>query len=332
VVGNPSPSARACGIGRAGGRAGLFRPPIVTLALLAGTLLLSPAAGAAPNAAEPSEPPARGPTSSVEVDGCIESFGSAQRLRREGKLVASRAELVRCAQANCPAPIRERCVAWLGDVDRSIPTVIVTAVDPTGQDTSDVRVWLDGALRTAELDGRPWPVDPGQHLLRFEHEGARPIERRVILAETEKNRRIELWFERSAPAPPQPVAAPAAPRTDAAQIVTWTAVGVGAAALVVGVVTGGIALDERAGLDERCPAGSCSWDELERYRDAVTLARVSTLAFIGAGAGLSIGLLTQLLAGDSPTQASGERTANAVRRPVGLRIGVGQLFLEGRWP
>jgi hypothetical protein len=210
--------------------------------------------------------------------------------------------------------------------------VIVTALDPSGEDTSNVKVWLDGALRATELDGRPWAVDPGQHLLRFEHEGAKPIERRVIVAETEKNRRLELWLERAGPAPAPEADDATARSPSAARIVIWTSVGVGAAALVAGVVVGAIALDERAELDDRCPGGACSWDELDRYRDAVTLARVSTLAFIGAGVGLSVGLLTALLVDDSPPRAPTEASDEPGRGRVGLRLGVGQLSLEGCWP
>ena len=52
------------------------------------------------------------------------------------------------------------------------------------------------------------PVDPGQHTLRFEHESAEPIEKKLLIREGEKARVIKVQFAApEAPAAPAPAAA-----------------------------------------------------------------------------------------------------------------------------
>ena len=56
-------------------------------------------------------------------------------------------------------------------VDRSrraqIETLVLGARDPKGNDIDGTRVLLDGAVLVDHLDGKPVPVDPGEHTIVF---------------------------------------------------------------------------------------------------------------------------------------------------------------------
>jgi hypothetical protein len=226
-------------------------------------------------------------------------------------------------------------VRWLGEVEQSLPTLIVAARDPAGGDLLDVRVWLDGRLLAERLDGRPWPVDPGPHVLRFEAARRLPERRQLLLSETEKNRRIDLVLrEPGEPAPvvggangPRASVGPTPEPSSAPGIhpVAWSSFAVGAAGLVVGVVTGALGWSRMSAIEERCPGGRCSTAEADDYRDAATLARVSTLGFIAAGAGITVGVVSALALAP-PGDAGPER---AMLEPV---LGPGVVGLRGRFP
>src|SRR5262245_7561005 len=78
-----------------------------------------------------------------EVDKCVSSAEAAERLRDRAKLLDARKELLQCTREICPGVVRKDCAAWLADVDRSIPTIVVRLRDRAGNDVQ-ARVWIDG--------------------------------------------------------------------------------------------------------------------------------------------------------------------------------------------
>ena len=114
-----------------------------------------------------------------------------------------------CARDVCPQVVRQDCVTWQDEVNKSIPTVTVGVRDADGHDLLDVRISIDGQLVTEHLDGKSFPVDPGTHVFRAE-DGKHPaIEERVLVKEGEKSRAINLRVSAtaSAAAPPRCLAA-----------------------------------------------------------------------------------------------------------------------------
>jgi len=232
--------------------------------------------------------------------------------------------------------VAEKCALWLRDLDAALPTIIVVARDPDGNDIADVRVLVDEELRWSRLDGRPWPLDPGPHHLRLEHAPWRMVERQLVLIETEHNRRVEVVFSRapseSAPRHSTPLAGrampggtrpgPAAALEDGSSIspVSWVGFSVGAAALVVGTVTGAVSLDRINDIKDRCPNNVCSAADADQYRSAATLARVSTLSFIAAAAGTTVGLVSLFVL------RKDDRKDPTLRATLGSGLG-----LEGRF-
>jgi hypothetical protein len=131
----------------------------------------------------------------VDKQTCVQAYESAQRLRREGKLRASREQLLVCAQNRCPELARQDCVKWLREVEDAMPTVIVQARDTHGSDLADVRVTFDGKPLLERLDGQPVDVDPGEHTMRFEFHAEPPVDQTVIIASGEKNRMLSVSFK-----------------------------------------------------------------------------------------------------------------------------------------
>ncbi len=230
---------------------------------------------------------------------CVRSFDEAQKLRRTGQLINSRQQLRQCANAQCPLVIAEKCVQWFREVDQALPTIIVVATDPAGNDTAEVRVSVDGKLVAERLDGRPWPIDPGPRLLRFEHRSGKVLEKRLLLTQTHKNRRIKVDFstvdsakpsgtpaQTSDPRKPDP---PDRPRRLSPLI--YAGFSIAGAGLLVGTITGVVALNKIDGIKESCAEGLCPTEQQDEFRQGATIAHVSTISFITAGAGAAMGLL-----------------------------------------
>lgn len=144
---------------------------------------------------------------------CAQSATQGQRLRDDGKPLAARAQFLACARAACPVVIRSHCGRWLEEAGAAVPTVVVRArAGATGHrvDVTDVEVDADGAIAAPSLDGKPLPLEPGEHTLRYVRAGSPAVEERVLLVAGEKNRYLTVEF------PPDGATKPSAGMSDAA--------------------------------------------------------------------------------------------------------------------
>lgn len=123
---------------------------------------------------------------------CVAAADSAQDLRKAGKFREARAQLLVCSQKSCNSVVRSDCEKWLKEVDEQTPSVIVRTVDARGQDVLGARVTIDDAL--VELDGKPVQVDPGQRLIKARAKSGAVAESKVLIAQGEKSRVIEIKF------------------------------------------------------------------------------------------------------------------------------------------
>ena len=132
------------------------------------------------------------------------------------------------------------------------------------------------------------------------------------------------------PAPSDPIAPPASdPEQDAAHdpTLTWVALGVGAAGILVGGVTGLIAAQKESQLAEDCPNGKCPPTSDADLANTKTFALASTIGFAVGVVGLGVGgYLWFFEAGDS----GGATTARHGPR-VGAFIGVSRVGLTGEF-
>jgi hypothetical protein len=257
-------------------------------------------------------------------EACITSFERAQTLREEGKLVAAKRALEICAEASCPEFVSSECVTWLEEVTAQIPSVVIGATGADGDDTSAVRVTLDGELVSETLDGKPLEVDPGQHAFIFEHGGLPPIELQVLVKQGEQSRLVEVSFTPEGGVTADPVVDDGAPGW--AMPVMLVGFGLGAVGLGVGAVTGGMAASQTSELEDNCPDDQCPLSSTEEdLNSALTLADVSTVGFIVGGVCAAVGVVGLVFT----IKGSGSDTSEALR--LEPTVGLGAFGLRGRF-
>lgn len=127
------------------------------------------------------------------IDRCIAASAKAQAERDAARLMSARTEFQACALAACPEVVRQDCRAWLVELERQLPSLLVTVRDDAGRDLP-AQVSLDGAPLAA-LDGLPVSVDPGPHQVAVTV-GARRLEESVVVALGEQRRAVAFVLER----------------------------------------------------------------------------------------------------------------------------------------
>jgi hypothetical protein len=205
---------------------------------------------------------------------CATAYEKTQSLREIGQLRDARKQAIVCSAPTCSAYVTKDCLQWLTEIDANLPTVVFTARNAAGEDTLAVRVTVDGHPVAEKLDGKAVPLDPGEHVVRFEMTGAEAVEQKVMIRQGEKNRSLVASFKKAAsitplaspPASPPPASAPPltlaapepdtaplpAPRSEGVPLWAWISGGVGVVALGVGAGFGVSALTAQRELDEKC--------------------------------------------------------------------------------
>jgi hypothetical protein len=136
-----------------------------------------------------------------EMATCVKASEVGQSLRDEGKYLRAREKFLVCSRDVCPSVVRRDCAGWLTEVDGSLPSVVISATD-SGHDVSDVKVTIDGTAVAGKLEGKPIPLDPGAHALRYEHAGQPPVDDQIVVRAGEKNRLLKVSFGSVAPLAP----------------------------------------------------------------------------------------------------------------------------------
>ena len=186
----------------------------------------------------------------------------------------------------------------------------ITVKAAGGTDIPDPQVVLDEhPINSASLGVRR-AIDPGQHVLRATAEGYKPGELRfTVLEGASADEPLMLDKDLMATpvaAAPGPATAPTTVATSpdlapaqvspARKLAPWIAFGVGGAGLVVGGITGLLAMSKHSTLSGECKPNcetATSQSDLSSYH---TIGAVSTVGFIVAGLGGAAGailLITQ---------------------------------------
>jgi hypothetical protein len=245
----------------------------------------------------------------ASVAACIEAHSHGQAERNAGRLQSAKEDFVDCASSSCPSEIKNECVAFLAQVEQSQASIVFAAVDAEGRDATDVRVKVDDQLVLEKLSGLSTPVDPGSH--RIVYVWADGVEQAydVVVAQGEKNRRVELRREATPTAteaaPPKP--APAVKRTPTAAYVLG---GVGVLALgsfVAFAISGKSAESEMDGCKP-----FCTQDQADKMRLRYLLADVSlgvSVVALGAGGYLYFSAKREPASGELSAASVGVRGA-----------------------
>jgi hypothetical protein len=208
-------------------------------------------------AAGEEQPPAADANARVPL--CLNAAQSGQTLRDGGMYRRAREAFIVCAGDDCPGEVRKSCAAWLTDLEKITPTVVFVA-QANGIDIADVRVSVDGETVAERVEGKPVPLDPGEHRFRFEHAGEAPVERTLVVHAGEKDRPVTVSFgaQPAAPAAPVPGAVPTTPaapsRQRLSQLGFYVVGALGVASFAAGLVldSSGFVFLQQCGGDASC--------------------------------------------------------------------------------
>lgn len=236
----------------------------------------------------------------------LTSLGECQL--RLGRLVAGTETLNRVVReelpADAPNAFRDAQARARALLDEARPKIaqLTLHVAPT---EAAPRVLIDGVEIASAFLGVARPTDPGAHHLEITAEGFEPLALDLTLAEGARET-LHLELEPLArDASPAPLQEPARPTT-AQKTWGYVSLGVGAALLGAGAVTGAMALGKENGLKQSCPGGRCPESERSELEDARSLATIATVATV-SGATLGVAGLVLLFTSshdDEPARQS----------------------------
>jgi len=219
-------------------------------------------------------------TSRVEVEQCVAQHDGARQSRLAEQWLGARTAMLSCADERCPLAIAADCRAWLDELARLMPTlIIVVEGEELAARHPALRVELDGTK--VDLRDPPSPIDlwPGAHRLSFELPGEPAVVVNFSLQKGEKNHIERVRFAARQPhetaSPPRIATRPVPAATYWLSAGALAAFATSTAFLVSG-------LSEHADAQEIC-APNCD----HRIRNSID-ARLLT-ADIAAGAGLVLG-------------------------------------------
>jgi hypothetical protein len=223
---------------------------------------------------------------------CVVHHEQGQVSRRAGKFDAARQEFAFCTGDVCPAPVRRRCVTFLEELDAAQPTVVVAVHDAEGHDVArGLTMAIDGGT-PVEVLATAIRVDPGEHILQIRRGGLAPVERRVVVREGDKERRIDVVVGS------EPSLALADPGRRAAPVSTtaWVLVGVSAVAFTGAGVTSAVGWGIHTHLASSC-SPACTENQVEPLRV------LWPASFVALGVGVVSGAvaLTLVLTGRGPS-------------------------------
>jgi hypothetical protein len=259
------------------------------------------------------------------------TLGLARAQAGLGKLVAAQELYSRVVHEPLPPNASAGVTKAVEDAKRELealsPRVPSVVINVNGGDAP--KVTLDGTEVAAAALGVKRPAEPGKHVIRATAAGFAPGEATVNLLEG-KNESITIELkpgqDASAlpvvaaapgvtpplvePGEPTPVigsARPAVPASDHVETKSSMqktlgviVLGVGAAGLIVGGVTGGLALGKHGDILKSCPEGHCSPDQKASVQPAIdsynSMGAISTIGFIAGGALAATGVVLMLTA------------------------------------
>ncbi len=131
---------------------------------------------------------------------CLAAASQGQVQRDAHKLIEAREQFRFCARPQCPKVVQSDCTTWVTDLDRTVPTVVLSAKDAAGEDITDVSVTADGQTLATSLSGDALPVNPGPHTFKFERADGSVATQQVLIKEGDKLRSVAVVLARQAPA------------------------------------------------------------------------------------------------------------------------------------
>jgi hypothetical protein len=272
---------------------------------------------------------------------CNDGYEQGQVLRKDVKLLEARERFRACVNTCILEAKKKACGEWLAQVDRDIPTVVLSAKDAGGAVLVDVVVTAGGQTLATKLEGRSIEVNPGVHTFSFQAADGTKKDIQVVVEQGKKDTPVEVTLGAAPPVPPPmagnlpgnavapvPVTSPPTPEPPPpaqSAALPWKTIGlvtagVGVVGLGLGTVFGLQASSKKsdAGCDSNsvCP-GQMALDTLH---DAHSAGDLSTLFFVVGGLLAAGGVTMWVLAPSGSVQAAPSVGQNMVG-----------MMLKGTW-
>jgi len=229
--------------------------------------------------------------------------------------------------ANAPKAFRDAQERAKGVLSAALPKIahLTVRVDPPD---AKPQVTVAGAAIPPALIGIERPTDPGTHEIVVSAPGYLEQKSSVTLAEG-GSQEIAVRLEKdpaAAVVTPPPVTTtpivttgPTAPPADTApkknNTLAYVALGVGGAGLVVGGVTGFLALGKKSDL-KGCDGTKCPSSQQDTLDSAKSMATISTVGFTVGFVGVGLGVVL-LVTGNNNSSARLGASKMAKREPLG---------------
>jgi hypothetical protein len=219
---------------------------------------------------------------------CATDASDGQKLRDEGMLLAARAKFVQCSREQCVGGVSTDCAKWAAELESRLPTIRLSARDASGQNVVRVRTLIDGQLVAETLDGKPIPVDPGSHKIRFEAAGHAPIEQEAVVREGERARPIVVTLPFNSEPPAENLEPP--PPKKRERSTPWPLFVVGGVSLAALGMFGYFGLtgqNDKTGMATSCAAShTCRSIDVDSARTNLIIADVALgVAIVALGVG-----------------------------------------------
>jgi hypothetical protein len=298
---------------------------------------------------------------------CVGFNDQGLKLRDARRLREAREQFLQCSVSACPGVIRKECERQVKELTAATPTVVFEAKNAAGDDLTAVVVTMDDHPLVDHLEGLAIPLDPGVHTFTFRGADHVSAEKKLVLAEGEKDRRVHVVLEAPAPktasapeaaAPPPPAdaaPAPAAPPPGSASTAadtatpvaaassgssSWSqqktiallAAGVGVGAAVVGVAFGAATDSAWSRSQSECSTSTNCPNHTAAVNDRNSAGSDATIALISfATAIVGVGAGTVLWFTAPHTPSSEQTTTASVRLVPVAGPGAGALMLRGEF-
>lgn len=234
-----------------------------------------------------------------------------------GKLVEARAtakEVAASPRADHEPPVfadaRQKAKDLETELYGRIPTLQMDI-----QGGTPTRVTIDGAVILDAQLAEPIPVNPGDHAVLVTGSGGFEKRFDVTVKEGEV-RKIPIEIPTSSAGPRRvlgdgpPPEEPHEGRSGAATAMIYGGFGLAAVGAAVGAVTGAMTFSKASVLGPKCDNNKCAPSAKSDLDSANTLATVSTVGFIAAGAGVVLGVIGLVMPSSSSTEPSKDAALN----------------------
>jgi hypothetical protein len=215
---------------------------------------------------------------------------------------------------------REQAKALAKEIEPRIPQLQIELEG--AKEPAEVRVRVDDIeIKSAALSA-PLSLNPGPHVV-VASVGEREKRTEVTLIEGQKESLVldvsGLITEREPTIAPREPPADAAPGTNP---LVYIGFGVAGAGVLVGSITGVMALSKKSSVDDECVDDRCPPSTHDDIDSGRTLGNVSTIAFVVAGVGAGVGIYGLLSGGAEP---------EAEKAGVSPFVGLGSAGVHGRF-